>query len=208
MNSGPPVPQTELPTGPIGCTNNHNRSRTLLSLDGTPFFCLPPQSFTRTSVHGLSWIFCFHARFCFHIASKRKLIIHGPEVCALVAIGVGSGHFLSSATPSSLRLWRKKETRSTEYPGDLLLRNPMTGIAGCCACTANGQATEPPRPDMNCGLPMTIAICHVPTGIMPDAMSERYHVRKWRSGAAAFGATIQRFISYWSLSGAWSNCCD
>jgi hypothetical protein len=28
--------------------------------------------------------------------------------------------------------------------GDLLLRNPMTGIAGCCARAASGHATAPP----------------------------------------------------------------
>jgi hypothetical protein len=31
----------------------------------------------------------------------------------------------------------------------LLARRPITGIAGCCACVASGQATAPPTPAMN-----------------------------------------------------------
>ena len=34
--------------------------------------------------------------------------------------------------------------------GDALLRNPITGIAGCCACAASGQAAAaPPSSVMN-----------------------------------------------------------
>jgi len=33
--------------------------------------------------------------------------------------------------------------------GDLLLRNPTTGIAGCCARAASGHAAAPPSSVMN-----------------------------------------------------------
>jgi hypothetical protein len=33
--------------------------------------------------------------------------------------------------------------------GDVLRRNPITGIAGCCARAASGQAAAPPRSVMN-----------------------------------------------------------
>jgi hypothetical protein len=43
--------------------------------------------------------------------------------------------------------------------GGIALRNPTTGNAGCCAWAANGHATDtPPSVDMNCRLPMSIAI--------------------------------------------------
>jgi hypothetical protein len=43
-----------------------------------------------------------------------------------------------------LRPWRNA---ATTYPygwSDALLRNPITGIAGCCARAASGHAAVPP----------------------------------------------------------------
>jgi hypothetical protein len=41
------------------------------------------------------------------------------------------------------------------------LRNPITDAAGCCARAASGHAAAAPpsAADMNCRLPMPIAIC-------------------------------------------------
>ena len=36
-----------------------------------------------------------------------------------------------------------------ELPSDTLLRNPITGIAGCCARAASGHAAAPPSSPMN-----------------------------------------------------------
>ena len=41
-------------------------------------------------------------------------------------------------------------TKTTNGSGELLFRNPITGIAGCCARAASGHAaTAPPRRVMN-----------------------------------------------------------
>ena len=34
-------------------------------------------------------------------------------------------------------------------PGDATLKNPITGVAGCCARAANDHATAPPSSDTN-----------------------------------------------------------
>ena len=43
-------------------------------------------------------------------------------------------------------------------PGDALLRNPITGIAGCCARAASGHAAAPPSSVMNSRRPMKAVI--------------------------------------------------
>jgi hypothetical protein len=47
--------------------------------------------------------------------------------------------FRPSTKPASLRPWRNPPKRSAYCPGDVLLRNPTTGIAGCCACAESGH---------------------------------------------------------------------
>ena len=42
--------------------------------------------------------------------------------------------------------WRNARTRSAYTSGDPLLRNPITGIAGCCARAASGHAAAPTMP--------------------------------------------------------------
>ena len=56
-----------------------------------------------------------------------------------------------SIKPLSLSPWLKPTKRTSfDDPGDPLLRNPITGIAGCCARAASGRAaTVPPRIVMN-----------------------------------------------------------
>src|SRR6476646_10094929 len=52
--------------------------------------------------------------------------------------------------PPSARPWRNPANRCVVSSGDLALRNPITGIAGCCARAASGHAaTVPPRSVMN-----------------------------------------------------------
>ena len=55
--------------------------------------------------------------------------------------------FSPSTKPASFSPWRNaRKLRSTTVSGDVGLRNPTTGIAGCCARAASGQdAAAPPR---------------------------------------------------------------
>jgi phosphonate transport system substrate-binding protein len=52
--------------------------------------------------------------------------------------------FRPSTYPVSLRPWRNAATKGAHGSGDALLRNPTTGIAGCCA-RAPRAATRLPR---------------------------------------------------------------
>jgi hypothetical protein len=54
-----------------------------------------------------------------------------------------------STYPASLRPRRNAATVWANGPGDPILRNPTTGIAGCCARTANGHVAAPPSLAMN-----------------------------------------------------------
>src|SRR5262249_36803262 len=51
--------------------------------------------------------------------------------------------------PPSSRLWRTPANRCVVSSGDLLLRYPITGIAGCCARAPSGHAAAPPMSVMN-----------------------------------------------------------
>ena len=49
-------------------------------------------------------------------------------------------------------------------------------LSGCCPRAESGQANAvPTSADMNCRLPMPIAICHVSNGIKPLRCGEGYH---------------------------------
>ena len=51
------------------------------------------------------------------------------------------------------------ETHQRRASGDALLRNPITGIAGCCARATTGHAaTAPPSSVMNWRRPMKAVI--------------------------------------------------
>jgi hypothetical protein len=66
------------------------------------------------------------------------------------ATGIDAGEtFLFSTEPASLRLWRKAATGREYSQADAPLRNPMTGIADCCARAASGHVAAPPRSVMN-----------------------------------------------------------
>src|SRR5262245_57515022 len=57
--------------------------------------------------------------------------------------------FLPSEYPVWLKPWRNALTAESDSSGDLLLRNPTTGVGRCCARTANGHdATDPAIPVM------------------------------------------------------------
>ena len=59
-----------------------------------------------------------------------------------------------STKPASFRPWRNPRDTSVNASGDWLLRKPITGIAGCCARAASGQAAAaPPRSVMNARRP-------------------------------------------------------
>ena len=59
-----------------------------------------------------------------------------------------------SAKPASFRPRRNPRDTSVNASGDWLLRKPITGIAGCCARAASGQAAAaPPRSVMNARRP-------------------------------------------------------
>ena len=52
--------------------------------------------------------------------------------------------------PASFRPWRNAVIRFWTGVSDVLRRNPITGIVGCCARAANGQAAAvPPISVMN-----------------------------------------------------------
>jgi hypothetical protein len=51
--------------------------------------------------------------------------------------------------PSSFGPWRKAARRIAIAFGDLLSRNPTTGIAACCARTASGHAAALPKTPRN-----------------------------------------------------------
>src|SRR5262245_4027335 len=53
--------------------------------------------------------------------------------------------FLPSTNPASFRPCRNALTRYAKPAAGVVLRNPITGIAGCCARTASGHAAAPPR---------------------------------------------------------------
>jgi hypothetical protein len=56
--------------------------------------------------------------------------------------------FWPSTNPASLRPWRKAATKCAEPAAAVLRRNPITGIAGCCARAAKGQAAALPSSAM------------------------------------------------------------
>jgi len=62
-----------------------------------------------------------------------------------------------SKKPASASPWRKPATKGAYPLGVSLLRNPITGIAVCCACTASGHAAAPPSSVMNVRRFMPIA---------------------------------------------------
>src|SRR5437899_1725437 len=54
--------------------------------------------------------------------------------------------FWPSTKPASFKPWRNAVTRCVASASDVLRRNPITGIAGCCARAASGHDTvAPPR---------------------------------------------------------------
>src|SRR6516162_4725179 len=57
--------------------------------------------------------------------------------------------FWPSTKPPSPRPRRNAATKSALSSPDRALRYPITGIAGCCACAAIGQAAAPPNSVMN-----------------------------------------------------------
>src|SRR5262245_20220651 len=57
--------------------------------------------------------------------------------------------FRLSTKPTSLRPWRNAATLGAYPPDVSLLRNPITGMAGCCARAASGHAAAPPKSVMN-----------------------------------------------------------
>src|SRR5262245_13928535 len=58
--------------------------------------------------------------------------------------------FSPSTYPVSFRPWRNARNRSVNASGDLLSRNPITGIAGCCPRAGSGHAAAaPPSRVMN-----------------------------------------------------------
>src|SRR5262249_2327196 len=57
--------------------------------------------------------------------------------------------FLPSMNPASFRPCRKASTIYAKPAACVLLRNPITGSAGCCALAASGHAAAPPRSAMN-----------------------------------------------------------
>jgi hypothetical protein len=89
---------------------------------------------------------------------------HAEEVSGLLGLpdhafpvaGLGVGipatpAFVSARLPLGLTVHRDRYTDATDaltmcmnWPGDSMLRNPITGIAGCCARAASGHATAPP----------------------------------------------------------------
>ena len=68
-------------------------------------------------------------------------------------------HVLAFDVAGFVEAFAERGRMRAEASGDPPLINPTTGIAGCCARAASGQATAaPPSAEMNCRLPMSIAI--------------------------------------------------
>jgi hypothetical protein len=51
---------------------------------------------------------------------------------------------------------RNAAAKRAEVSDDPALTNPITGIDGCCARAASGNAVAPASADMNCRLPIAI----------------------------------------------------
>src|SRR5262249_22184928 len=73
----------------------------------------------------------------------------------LIAQRYSMATFLPSTNPASFRPCRKGSTIYAKPVAGVLLRNPTTGIAGCCARAASGHAaTAPPSAAINSRRPM------------------------------------------------------
>src|SRR6202043_3501541 len=64
--------------------------------------------------------------------------------------------------PVSARPRRKSARTSTESTGDLALKYPTTGIAGCCARAVSGHVAALPSAAINSRRPMLTGMCPSP----------------------------------------------
>src|SRR5262249_50841228 len=98
--------------------------------------------------------------------------------------------FWTSTKPASLRPSRNAATTDTLSLANLLLRNPITGIAGCCACAASGHAAARAA-ECSQQFPPSDGDCHTP---LPC------EVRKWND-------TTSRACSLAVQGGQNAGCC-
>jgi hypothetical protein len=88
----------------------------------------------------------------------ERIRLHFPRILSFVvigaAVGAGYGYETSIAAAAGLRgLIRGALTgvligAAAESLADRLLRNPITGVAGCCARASSGHTAAPPRSEM------------------------------------------------------------
>src|SRR5262249_53299205 len=66
-----------------------------------------------------------------------------------------------STKPASFRPCRKASTINAKPAAGVLLRNPITGIAGCCARAASGHAAAAPPRNVAKNFRSSDVACHV-----------------------------------------------
>jgi hypothetical protein len=102
--------------------------------------------------------FCRY-RGTLHPIRRTAQLLHSP----LRGSFITSRRPIQWKTPSAAPVWppprpssdRRTSNESHKFApphgllGDRVLRNPTTGTAGCCACSASGSATAPPSINMN-----------------------------------------------------------
>jgi hypothetical protein len=101
--------------------------------------------------------------------------------------------FCPSINPASRRPRRNAATRSLDSLGERLLRNPITGIAGCCARAASGHAAAPPSSEMNSRRLMSDI--GFPLALAPRSVFRTLNLPQ--RGRQVLGADLNRSESTW-----------
>jgi hypothetical protein len=83
------------------------------------------------------------------ITATRRRTISAASAGGFIAAfspAVFDRHILTIEVPGLVQAFVKRGNVSANVEADALCRNPITGIAGCCARAASGHAAAPPAP--------------------------------------------------------------
>jgi hypothetical protein len=104
---------------------------------------------------GMAWVAAFNSGTAMTLSPVTKMTATLRPTRSATSAGSRSSWlsaqrdsivtFRPSANPLSLRPRRNSSMRSAHSAGDGVMSAPITGIAGCCARAATGQAAAPPR---------------------------------------------------------------
>ena len=87
-----------------------------------------------------------------HVDLPAYQIVRQPRQSIELILGpaINDNDILALDITGVFEAWRNPRRRSVNASGDLPPRNPITGIAGCCARAASGHAiAAPPSSVMN-----------------------------------------------------------